>query len=189
MTTPTPIKIISGGQTGADQAGLRTAKRFGLETGGWMPRGWITEAGPRPEFAEMYGMKECKRPKGEQGDMKDWQWEAKCYRERTKANIRASDMILIFECSKSENFDSFSKGTQLAVNTAVKEEIRPLVIRVDLSAPPEPKRPKAVRSWITASNPERINIAGNRESKAPGIGAWVEAYLREVFELMGFEEA
>jgi Circularly permutated YpsA SLOG family len=35
-------KIISGGQTGADQAGLRTAKRLGIETGGWMPQGWRT---------------------------------------------------------------------------------------------------------------------------------------------------
>ncbi len=51
-------RIISGGQTGADQAGWRAAKRFGIPTGGWMPKGWMTEDGPRPEFAETYGAKE-----------------------------------------------------------------------------------------------------------------------------------
>ena len=31
-------KIISGGQTGADQAAWRAAKAFGVPTGGWMPK-------------------------------------------------------------------------------------------------------------------------------------------------------
>jgi Circularly permutated YpsA SLOG family len=32
-------KIISGGQTGADQAAWRVAKAYGVTTGGWMPNG------------------------------------------------------------------------------------------------------------------------------------------------------
>ena len=44
-------RVISGGQTGADQAGLAVAKRLGIPTGGCMPKGWLTEAGPRPDFA------------------------------------------------------------------------------------------------------------------------------------------
>jgi hypothetical protein len=28
-------KIVSGGQTGADQAGLKAARAAGIETGGW----------------------------------------------------------------------------------------------------------------------------------------------------------
>lgn len=34
------IKIISGGQTGADTAALRAARRAGVETGGWIPAAW-----------------------------------------------------------------------------------------------------------------------------------------------------
>ena len=49
------LKIISGGQSGADQAGWRAARRLGLPTGGWMPRGFLTEDGPRPEFAREHG--------------------------------------------------------------------------------------------------------------------------------------
>ena len=47
--------IITGGQSGVDQAGRRAAKAFGIPTGQAMPRGFLTEDGPPPEFAELYG--------------------------------------------------------------------------------------------------------------------------------------
>ena len=40
-----------GGQTGADQGGLRAARACGIPTGGWAPRGWQTEDGPCPALA------------------------------------------------------------------------------------------------------------------------------------------
>jgi len=42
-------KIISGGQTGADQAVLDIAIKLGFPHGGWIPKGRITEAGPLPD--------------------------------------------------------------------------------------------------------------------------------------------
>ncbi|HJT77421.1 MAG TPA: putative molybdenum carrier protein, partial [Gemmataceae bacterium] len=39
-------RVISGGQTGADQAGLAAAKACGIPTGGWMPKGFLTVAAP-----------------------------------------------------------------------------------------------------------------------------------------------
>ena len=51
-------RIISGGQTGADQAGWRAARACGIPTGGAMPKGFLTEDGPRPEFAGLYGARE-----------------------------------------------------------------------------------------------------------------------------------
>ncbi|GAH86529.1 unnamed protein product, partial [marine sediment metagenome] len=38
-------KVISGGQTGVDQAGLEAAKELGIKTGGYIPRGFLTENG------------------------------------------------------------------------------------------------------------------------------------------------
>ena len=38
-------KIISGGQTGADQAALDVAINLGNPYGGWIPKGRITEVG------------------------------------------------------------------------------------------------------------------------------------------------
>jgi integrase len=39
-------KVVTGGQAGADQGGLRAARAAGIATGGFAPKGWATEAGP-----------------------------------------------------------------------------------------------------------------------------------------------
>ena len=60
------IKIISGGQTGADQAALDAAIALGIPHGGWIPKGRLTEAGPLPEkynLAEMPTKDYLKRTK------------------------------------------------------------------------------------------------------------------------------
>ena len=74
-------RIVTGGQTGADQAGWRVARAFGIATGGWMPLGFLTEDGPRPEFAELYGAMEM---------------PTASYRARTERNVRDSDATLWF---------------------------------------------------------------------------------------------
>lgn len=42
-------KIISGGQTDADQAALDIAIKLGIPHGGWIPKGRTTETGTLPE--------------------------------------------------------------------------------------------------------------------------------------------
>jgi hypothetical protein len=74
-------KVVSRGQTGADQAGWRAARAFGIPTGGWMPRGFLTEEGSRPEFAELFGAFEMPTPD---------------YRARTEQNVRDSDATVWF---------------------------------------------------------------------------------------------
>jgi hypothetical protein len=74
-------RILSGGQTGADQAGWRAAKAAGIPTGGAMPLGFLTEDGPRPDFAELYGAH---------------QLESADYPAPTEANVRDSDGTLLF---------------------------------------------------------------------------------------------
>src|SRR5690606_32654016 len=51
-------KIISGGQTGADQGGLEAGRALGIPTGGYAPLGWRTEKGPMPELGTVYGLVE-----------------------------------------------------------------------------------------------------------------------------------
>src|SRR4051812_44710113 len=50
--------IRSGGQTGADESGLWVAKKFGLKTGGVIPKGFRTLIGARPELGRLYGLME-----------------------------------------------------------------------------------------------------------------------------------
>lgn len=73
-------RVVSGGQTGADQAGLRAARSVGIPTGGWAPAGWMTEDGPAPRLAG-FGLVEL----AEGG-----------YPERTRANARDSTATVWF---------------------------------------------------------------------------------------------
>ena len=73
-------KVISGGQTGADIAVLKTAKKFNVDTGGVAPAGWKTCAGPNPELGTLYGLTES---------------TSALYDIRIKQNIKNSDATLI----------------------------------------------------------------------------------------------
>jgi hypothetical protein len=178
-------KIISGGQTGADQAGLRAAKRFGIPTGGWAPRGWLVEKpggghGSNPSLRD-YGLIECPAPCGEKPPyMQNWEWTAKCYKARTAFNAEAGDATVWFDFAGPSADSRGYWATRSRVPIC-----RPFVTieRPSISIPPN----EFVEKWGAKLNGV-INIAGNRESKSPGVGAWVELYLAEVFRLLGFQE-
>lgn len=51
-----PLKIISGGQSGADQGGLYGARDAGFPTGGYAPSNFYTENGRRPSFLKGFGL-------------------------------------------------------------------------------------------------------------------------------------
>ena len=74
-------KIISGGQTGADVAGLKAAKKLGIRTGGWIPKGFRTDEGSKPSLQVLYGLEET---------------EDTGYQRRTLWNVRYSDGTIIF---------------------------------------------------------------------------------------------
>jgi hypothetical protein len=74
-------KIRSGGQTGADLGGLVAAKQLGLETGGYIPKGFLTECGPCPALGELYGLVETRTA---------------TYPLRTRLNVRNSDATAWF---------------------------------------------------------------------------------------------
>lgn len=52
------LLVISGGQTGADMGGLLGAVDAGFKTGGWAPKGYLTEVGPVRELAG-FGLREA----------------------------------------------------------------------------------------------------------------------------------
>ncbi len=85
-------KIISGGQTGADQGALDAALELGVPCGGWCPRGRKSENGPIPE---RYPLQEH-----ESGDTAD----------RTRANVLDSDGNLIFAYGDPEGGWAYETG-------------------------------------------------------------------------------
>ena len=151
------MKVISGAQTGADQAGLFAAKDSGFETGGHIPNGFRTQAGSQPEIAEMFGLIEHK---------------SSSYPPRTKLNANNSDATLLL------TFNSRSPGSVLTRKYA-REGGKPL-LDIDMNDPIDPVR---VALYIKAVQGNVINIAGNGDGGPNGVT--FEAcynYLMQVFK-------
>ena len=158
-------KIVSGGQTGADRAGLAAAMASKMPIGGWVPRGRRAEDGTVPSV--FYGMRE--HPKSD-------------YRARTRANVVDSDATLIL----TDRFP-LSRGTALTARLA-SELGRPCkVVHV---ADPDAAA-KKIADWMREleerGNPgggrgfRVLNVAGPRESVAPGIFEKAKAVLVKAF--------
>lgn len=173
--------VVSGGQTGADLGGWRAAKKAGITCSGWMPKGFLTEDGSRPEFADLYGAREHTSPE---------------YPPRTRMNIafvaEKSGSLIIFDTD-----ERISSGTKLAIDVASDLISRRFALSLFLvrmkrsDSKWEPAEHWHTPRWfarqITEHGKTVIVVAGNRESKAPGIGDAVECYMAEVFRLLGQE--
>jgi hypothetical protein len=131
------IKVISGGQTGADTGGLMAAKRFGIETGGWMPKGFKTLNGPKPYMAERYSCKEHSSGN---------------YAVRTDLNVKESDATARFA-------GTFSSRGEICTLKAIKKHNKPY-FDVDLSDPPKIGE---FLNWLEGNKISTLNVAGNSE--------------------------
>lgn len=148
------MRIISGGQSGADQGGLRAARSLGISTGGYAPLGWMTEDGPAPWLAT-FGLVEHDRPG---------------YPPRTEANVRAADALIWFG-------DPASRGGRLTLSLCDRLAVPTIVVPEGGSV-----RPSSVGAFLLARGVAgTIMIAGNRESVSPGIGGRVEWFLARAF--------
>lgn len=87
------LRVISGGQTGADRAGLEAAKALGLATGGTAPLGFMTSAGRDRALGSVFGLCEL-RARGVRG-----------YIERSKRNVDDSDATVAFRNHESAGTD------------------------------------------------------------------------------------
>lgn len=152
-------KIISGGQTGSDQAGWRAANRLRIPTGGTMPRSFRTETGSRFEFAELYGAVANE----------SFEWGP-----RTQKNVDDSD-ITIYIRRNNRDSPGFWK-TQICAFTSVKPFWDIMEIRFQ-------KNYHELFRFFSLFNYKIINIAGTRESMDPGIGVWAEEFIYQFLRL------
>ncbi len=150
------VKIISGGQTGADRAGLEAAKTAGLQTGGTMPKGYKAHDGYHPHFAELYDTKEDPNP---------------TYPPRTFKNAYEADGTVRFAV------DFTTAGEKLTL-TATQRAKKP---HFDVEVLGDTK-PEQLVTWIVENHIKVLNVAGNSEKTAPGIGKFVKMFLLETIE-------
>lgn len=145
-------KIVSGGQTGVDRAGLDAAMSVGLPVGGWIPRGRRTEAGP---LDSRYPLIETRSPQ---------------YRVRTGWNVRDTDGTLVLTMGAPEG------GTAHTVEKC--HHFNKPVLVVDLETGYDLA---CMTSWIVDNRIRVLNVAGPRASKQPLIYARSLAILQPLF--------
>ena len=137
------MKIISGGQTGADRAALDFAIQHNIEHGGWIPKGRKAEDGPLPERYQLKEMPTADYPK------------------RTEQNVIDSDGTLIISHGR------LTGGSRLTVDVAKKHK-RPC-LHLDMRETSVDGAAQRLRVWIAENRIEVLNVAGPRQSKDPQI--------------------
>jgi hypothetical protein len=148
-------RIVSGGQTGADRGGLEAAIALKIPHGGWCPKGRRAEDEPIPR---RYELTETSRAD---------------YKLRTAWNVRDSDATVVFVL----DIDNVTPGTQWTMSCAVAQDKPCLLVNVD-----DGESKRVVQGWLMHNRPRTLNVAGSRESKAPGIEQKVKKLLIEVLQ-------
>jgi hypothetical protein len=136
-------KIISGGQTGADVAGLDVAIKHGIPHGGAISKGRQTEDGTLPE---KYNLQEM---------------PTKSYPKRTEKNVVDSDGTVIFSHGK------LSGGSLLTKKKAIQHG-KP-VLHLDMEEATVEEAADLLKDFIQKNEIEILNVAGSRGSKDPEI--------------------
>lgn len=155
-------KIISGGQLGADIAGLRAAKALGLATGGTAPVGFRNSSGAQNSaLAVQYGLQECE-------GAQDLPIPAQ-YVMRSKANVDNSDGTVAFRSCASNGTDKtihYCRTGKWPTGVHVKPTTKPYkpVLVIDLIGNSSNRQADAQRlvDFISANNIKTLNVCGNR---------------------------
>lgn len=136
-------KIISGGQTGVDRAGLDAAIRWRISHGGAIPRGRRTEDGKLPDRYNLTEMPFTSYP------------------ARTEKNVVDGDATVIF------SHGPLSNGSLLTQKKALQHK-RP-VLHLDLHQVDAGRAAALLVDFVHAHRVEVLNIAGPRASGDPYI--------------------
>ncbi|GAG77482.1 unnamed protein product, partial [marine sediment metagenome] len=136
-------KIISGGQTGADQAALDAAIRLEFPYGGWISKGRRTEDGILPYTYELKALKSAGHP------------------NHTERNIMDADGILIISHGKLI-------GGSVQPRKLAKKYNRQF-LHINLDETPAFIAASKINNWIIEYDIEILNVTGSRASKDPTI--------------------
>lgn len=137
-------KIISGGQVGVDRAGLEAARDHKIETGGYVPKGFMTLRGPDLTLKQ-FGVTEM---------------STSDYKRRTWKNVEMSDGTIRLA-------NNFKSAGEICTKNAVLAFSKPC-FDVDLlagavSTPTVFKQADDFIKWLDDNNIGVLNVAGNSD--------------------------
>lgn len=131
-------KIISGGQTGADQGALDGAISSGFPYGGTIPLGRKTEAGPLPHSYRMEVL------------------DSGNYSERTERNVVDADGTLIL------SHGPLTGGSALTEKIAVR--LGKPCLHIDFEVDDCRRAAERASTWLHSEQIRILNVAGPRAS-------------------------
>ncbi|MBE5742670.1 MAG: hypothetical protein E7360_05080 [Clostridiales bacterium] len=140
--SPTPT-VISGGQSGIDSMGLKSASDLGLPAFAIMPKNGRRENCSIEDFS-----------KRESVILRKIELNSESYRFRTYANVYFADVTVIFD------FVNKSEGTVATVD-ACNSLSRPYILLTDTTA----NSLNLLCEFLRLHKPQIINVAGNSLSK------------------------
>ena len=146
------VRLLSGGQTGADRAALDWAIGRCIAHGGWCPRGRRAEDGA---IAPRYQLIET---------------PSRDYEQRTRWNVRDSDGTLII-----------SRSATLTGGSAYTARCAERLAQPCLHVHPGADDPQAIRAFLERHRIRTLNVAGPRASTDPEIYVYVTEVLERVF--------
>ena len=160
-------KIISGGQTGVDQAALDVVINLGIDCGGWCPPGRLCENGQIPS---RYPLKETPT---EESDAAPGVPRSL----RTEWNVRDADAILLLLPGDLKT----DKGSEWTIQCAMN--FRKPILIID---PFTGNAISKIRLWLDSNDIKVLNIAGPSEGSCPGIGNQARDLLWAAFSSQSF---
>ena len=163
-------RIVSGGQTGVDQAALRAAQAVGLNCGGWCSPGRVCDDGLIPSQFPLRETPQERSPTAPDVPRS----------QRTEWNVRDSDATLVFQPAGANAHDA---GTEWTIQCA-RSLGKPLLI----CNPSDAKVVEQIVAWLRRAPSPTLTVAGPSERATPGIGATVERLLTEVFQIVKASE-
>lgn len=144
--------IVSGGQTGADRGGIEAAIEMDAHYTGWCPKGRRAEDGYIPDHIVLTETRE------------------EGYLLRTEINVAFSSATVIFTCGpltggskKTLEFITAQNKPYMWIDLRNEGEYAALIVQ-----------------FVHDHKVTFLNIAGNRESKAPGIQQKVKTIMMQV---------
>jgi hypothetical protein len=155
-------KIVSGGQTGADQAALDVALKYNIPYGGWIPKGRKTEAGPLPSRYRLSVM-----PTSD-------------YKDRTLQNILDSQGTVILYHGR------LMGGSRLTRELAKTQEKPYIAVNLVTHDPFEAA--VTLQSFVEDRKIGVLNVAGPRASHDPDIYMDVKMVLEILVYLLFLEK-
>jgi hypothetical protein len=155
IAPPTVSKIVSGGQTGVDRGALDAAIELGIAHGGWCPRGRLAEDGKIPRKYQLQ-------------ETDSWR-----YYIRTQRNVLDSDGTLIL-------YRNVLRGGTALTRTFAQQAQKPLFY-IDLASRNAPLAVRNLQTWLRLRRIQTLNVAGPRQSSAPGIQLAAKLLLLAVF--------